>query len=70
LASLVQRSQCGWVVESDRPDLLAEQIEKISALDSVERQQRGDKGRAYVLENFTKDACVPKVIQILESAIQ
>jgi colanic acid biosynthesis glycosyl transferase WcaI len=70
LADMVRRSQCGWVVEPDRPDVLAEQIKKIRALDPVERQQKGDMGRAYVLENFTKDVCVPKVIQILESAIQ
>jgi colanic acid biosynthesis glycosyl transferase WcaI len=70
LADLVAQSQCGWVVEPDRPDLLVEQIEKIRALNPVERQQKGDMGRAYVLENLTEDVCVPKVIRILESAIE
>lgn len=66
LAELVDRAQCGWVVEPDRPDLLATQIKAIMQLDASERQRRGDNGRHYVMQHFAKDVCLPKVISILE----
>jgi colanic acid biosynthesis glycosyl transferase WcaI len=68
LANLLSRSQCGWVVEPDRPDLLAAQIKEVTQLDPAERQRRGNSGREYVLRNFAKDVCLPKVIRILEQA--
>jgi colanic acid biosynthesis glycosyl transferase WcaI len=68
LANLLSRSQCGWVVEPDRPDLLAAQIKEVTHLDPAERQRRGDSGREYVLQNFAKDVCLPEVIRILEEA--
>lgn len=70
LADLVHRAQCGWVVEPGRPDLLAMQIKEIMRLDPAERQQRGCNGRAYVLQHFTKDTCLPKVLRILEDIAQ
>lgn len=68
LTDLLKRSQCGWVVEPDLPDLLAAKIKEVMQLDPAERQRRGDRGREYVLQHFTKDVCLPKVIQILEEA--
>ena len=68
LANLLSRSQCGWVVEPDRPDLLAAQIKEVAQLDPAERQRRGNSGREYVLQHFTKDVCLPEVIRILEKA--
>jgi len=68
MADLVNRSQCGWVVEPDRPDLLAAKIREISLLESSELKLRGNMGRDYVLQHFTKEVCLPKVIQILEHA--
>lgn len=68
LANLMNSAECGWVVEPDRPDLLAAQIREVLKLDPAERQRRGDNGRAYVLQHFSKDVCLPKVIKILEEA--
>jgi colanic acid biosynthesis glycosyl transferase WcaI len=68
LANLVERSQCGWVVEPDRPDRLAETIREIMHLGAAELEDRGEKGRQFVLTHFSKDVCLPKVIQILEEA--
>jgi hypothetical protein len=46
--------------------MLASQIREISKTDYTERQWRGENGRSYVLQHFTKDVCLPKVIEILE----
>lgn len=70
LAALIKRSQCGWVVEPDRPDLLAEKIKEVVQLPSEARQWHGDQGRAYVLEHFAEHVCLPKVIQILNQVGQ
>lgn len=68
LANLVERAQCGWVVEPDRPDRLAETIRKIRHIGSAELEYRGEKGRQFVLEHCSKDVCLPRVVQILEEA--
>jgi glycosyltransferase involved in cell wall biosynthesis len=66
LANIVEQSGCGWVVEPDRPDLLAAQIRRVMAIDASEFFRRGLAGRQYALANFSKEACLPKVIDILE----
>lgn len=68
LAELIHHSVCGWVVEPDRPDLWAVQIKEIMKLDLLERSQHGESGRAYVLRHFTRDACLPAVLKIVENA--
>lgn len=68
LADLVAQSQCGWVVEPDRPDILAQKIEEISQLDTNELKRFGERGRTYVLQHFDKKVCLPKVVEILEKA--
>jgi len=52
----------------NRPDLLVEQVKKMTSMDRSERQRMGKNGREYVLEHFSKEICLPKVIQILEEA--
>ncbi len=66
LADFMDLSKCGWVVEPDRPDLLAAKIKEVMQLDPDERERRGDLGRSFVLQHFTKEICLPKVIKILE----
>lgn len=67
LAETVHHAQCGWVVEPDRPDLLADKVKEIMQLDPAERQRRGDNGRVYVLQHYAKEICVPHIIHILEN---
>ena len=66
LANIIGQSGCGWVVEPDRPDLLAAQIRCVLAIDASELSRRGMAGRQYALANFSKEVCLPKVIDILE----
>jgi glycosyltransferase involved in cell wall biosynthesis len=66
LANIVEQSGCGWVVEPDRPDLLAAQIKRVMDIDANELSQRGLAGRQYALANFSKEVCLPRVIDILD----
>ena len=68
LANLINDAQCGWVVEPDRPDLLAVQIDRISRLSPEELMSRGNKGRDYVLRHLTKETCLQEAVEILEGA--
>ena len=56
------------MVAPDRPDLLAAKIQEVMGLDARERIQRGKMGRQYVMAHFSKDVCLPKVIQLIENA--
>jgi colanic acid biosynthesis glycosyl transferase WcaI len=66
LANLIIQSGCGWVVDPDRPDLLAEKVREIKKLESDDLNRLGQLGRSYVLQHFSKDICLPKAINILK----
>ena len=68
LAAVVKASGCGWLVEPDQPDALANMIAYVKDLPASERQSRGRAGREYALQNLTAAACLPKVLDIIERA--
>lgn len=68
VAGIVERARCGWVVEPDQPHLLVTQIKNVYALSREELNARGQAGRDYALKNLTKEICLPRVIDILETA--
>lgn len=67
LARTIKRAGCGWVIEPDNPETLANKIREVRALDLSERRRIGQCGRDYALAHLTRDVCVPKVIKLLES---
>jgi ribosomal protein S18 acetylase RimI-like enzyme len=68
LADIVREAQCGWVVDPDRPELVAQSIRNFAGLPSDERREIGERGRRYLLRNFTKKRLLPKAIRIIEAA--
>ena len=68
VASIVERAGCGWVVEPDQPHLLATHIKNVYAMSRDELDARGQAGRDYALKHLSKEACLPRVIDILETA--
>ncbi len=66
LAEMVERSGCGWVVEPDRPDLLATKIKEAMASSSATLVQRGKAGREFALRQLAREECLPRVIEIVE----
>lgn len=66
LAELVDLSGAGWIVEPDRPDLLAATIKEILSKDRSELQRKGAMGREFALQNLTEKACLPRVLAIIE----
>ncbi len=66
LAELVERSRCGWVIQPDRPELLAAKIKEVMSMSPEELANRGRYGREFALQHLTSQACLPRVIEILE----
>jgi colanic acid biosynthesis glycosyl transferase WcaI len=69
IARIIEQAGCGWVVEPDQPEILAMRIRQIMALEPVRLARRGEYGRRFALRNLTREACLPAVIDILESAV-
>jgi len=68
LAAIIEKSECGWVVESDQPGPLAARIKEVMARDTSELIHRGEMGRSYALANLTREVCLPRVIDVLQAA--
>jgi colanic acid biosynthesis glycosyl transferase WcaI len=68
VANVVKQAGCGWVVPPERPDLLAQRIRNVMDLDPHLLDRLGQAGRSYALVHFTREACLPRLIHVLEAA--
>jgi colanic acid biosynthesis glycosyl transferase WcaI len=66
LARLVNASGCGWVAEPGDHEALAQQIGIIATLDRSELARMGSLGRRYALTHFSTEACLPRLIAVVE----
>jgi len=68
LADLIRVSGCGWVIPPDDPPAVARTLEEIRALPRSELDRRGADGRRFALRELTDEACLPKILELVESA--
>ena len=68
VAKMIQNSGCGWITPPDASRNLAKLIIEISRLPDIELTRCGKAGRAFVLERYSKDANLHKIITIVEGA--
>lgn len=66
LAHIVQQARCGWVIDPDRPDLLAVSIRNMVNTPQQVLRQMGNAGREYGMHNFSKAVCLPRLVEIIE----
>jgi glycosyltransferase involved in cell wall biosynthesis len=69
LAAIVQESGCGWVVKPGALEELRDRMQAVTELAHDIRCAIGARGRMYALENFVTEACLPRVISLLEEAV-
>lgn len=69
LASVVGSSGAGWVVEPDRPEAMAAKILEILRMDPLDRERRGDAGRAYSQTGAAPDSGPGRIADILEDVV-
>ena len=66
LSNIITQAGCGWIVEPDDPVRLAQEIDLISKIPKSELARIGQAGRNYALKHFSREVCLPRVIQLLE----
>ena len=62
---LVELANAGITVEAQNPQAVAKGIEKMVSLSNKERQELGQNGKKYVLENFTYEKLAEKFERLL-----
>jgi colanic acid biosynthesis glycosyl transferase WcaI len=67
-AAVIHASGAGVVVEPDDPKALAAAIGAMAQRTREERQRMGKTGRAWAMTNVTPEVCLPRIIDIMESA--
>jgi glycosyltransferase involved in cell wall biosynthesis len=67
-ADLIDKTNCGWVIDPDNPTHLSDKIKEVSNSDGRSRRQKGLMGREFALNNFSREACIPKLMNLLERA--
>jgi len=69
LAEVIRRAGCGWVVPPDQPQRLADRIREVIRSPYSDLKVRGSAGRVFALARFTSEACLTRVVELLENAI-
>jgi hypothetical protein len=70
IASIINKTGCGWVVAPDQPDRLTAKIAGLANTPEQTIDEKGKAGREYALKNLVSEACLPKVINILMGAAE
>ena len=68
MATVMHASRCGWLVPPNSEQEFMRTLAMVRALPVEELQARGEAGRAYALEHFTRTAGAPRVADAIESA--
>lgn len=68
LARVVNTSGCGWTVAPGDPDDLEQLFRTILHLESSDLARMGSLGREYALAHFSTEACLPRLVTVLENA--
>jgi glycosyltransferase involved in cell wall biosynthesis len=55
MAEHINRAGCGFTAEPDNLDQITAAFERFLALDESIRKEMGGKGRAYVVEHFSRE---------------
>lgn len=68
LATVVEESGGGLVIDPDDPCLLARSIQEVASMPRTRRDAMGVSARDYANSHFTAETCLPRVIRVLEGA--
>jgi len=68
VAKVVHASGCGWVVQPGDSAGLGQLLGTVIAMARPELARMGLRGREYMLTHFSTEACLPKLVAVVESA--
>ena len=65
VAEIIKNANCGWVVEPGDNEKLGKLISDIPYINKSELSEMGSNGKNYAMEKFSKEKCLPKVINVI-----
>jgi glycosyltransferase involved in cell wall biosynthesis len=65
-AEAMHASGAGMVVPPEDPQALADAIRDLSRMPARERRRMGESGRTWAMANVAAEACLPKLLQVIE----
>ena len=68
-ADAIRSANCGWVIEPDNPDLLAETMKMAASLESGYLNEYSKNAQQYGLAHFSKERNLKKLVSIIEKAL-
>jgi glycosyltransferase involved in cell wall biosynthesis len=66
LARIMTASCCGWAAEPDNTPALAQLLQLITHTPHESLHRMGEAARKYALLHFSPEACLPKLIRLIE----
>jgi glycosyltransferase involved in cell wall biosynthesis len=69
LARAIDDSGCGWLVPPGSPEALRAALRQACRVAPDERARRGVAGREYALAHFSRAACLPRLVELVEDCI-
>lgn len=67
LAVAMEESGCGWLVPPGSPEALRSALAQACQAAPEERARRGASGREYALAHFSRAACLPRLVELVEN---
>lgn len=67
LAGVMEESGCGWLVPPGSPEALLSALAQACQAAPEERARRGAAGQEYALAHFSRAACLPRLVELVEN---
>ena len=64
-ADAIKQADCGWIIEPENTQILAEKMATVASLGSVYLEEYGEKALKYGLKNFSKKENLNKLIEAI-----
>lgn len=68
-AEAIKNADCGWVIEPENPEKLAETMKVVVALDKVYLEEKASNALQYGLTHFSKKENLSKLVSIVEEVL-
>lgn len=66
-ANAIDKADCGWRLEPERIDLLAEKMRMVSTIETSILKKKGQNALRYGIDHFSKAANLSKLVSVIES---
>ena len=70
VANVINEANCGFVIEPENVEILAETMQKVYGIKQSELENLGKNGREYALKNLSKKINLQKVVTVIENSVE